>query len=214
MNPCDLSLYLVTDSELSMGRSHQQIVQEAVKGGATMVQLREKELSSGAFYQLAVELKALLKPVHIPLIINDRLDIALAADADGLHIGQSDIPYSVARRLLGPDKIIGLSVETVAQAKDANQLDVDYIGLSPVFATNSKSDISTPLELKGIKEIAAFTKHQTVAIGGINTTNAADVIAHGADGIAVISAIVSQENPMEASARLKAIIEKEKQNRL
>jgi len=177
-----------------------------VKGGVTVVQLREKDLSSRAFYELAKSLILLLKPLGIPLIINDRLDIALAVDADGLHIGQNDLPYPIARKLLGKDKIIGLSVETVAQAREANTIDVDYIGLSPVFSTNSKLDTNTPLELSGIREIINFTKHKTVAIGGINSLNAADVIACGIDGIAVISAIVSQENPKEAARDLKTII--------
>ena len=208
MNNFDLSLYLVTDQNLSKGRSHEYIVEEAVKGGVTIVQLREKDISSREFYELAKSLKSLLKPLNIPLIINDRLDIALAVDADGLHIGQNDMPYPIARKLLGKDKIIGMSVETIEQAREANNVVVDYIGLSPVFSTNTKLDINTPLELSGIKEIAGFTKHKTVAIGGINSLNAESVIARGVDGIAVISAIVSHENPQEAAFNLKTIIRK------
>jgi len=208
MNKLDLSLYLVTDQGLSKGRSHEYIVEEAVKGGVTIVQLREKDISSRDFYKLAKSLKSLLKPLNIPLIINDRLDIALAIDADGLHIGQSDLPYPVVRKLLGKEKIIGLSVETIEQAREANNLDVDYIGLSPVFSTDTKLDINTPLELSGIKQIAGFTKHKTVAIGGINSLNAESVITSGADGIAVVSAIVSHESPLEAASNLKAIIDK------
>ncbi|TKG96899.1 thiamine phosphate synthase [Puteibacter caeruleilacunae] len=208
----DISLYLVTDRPLSKGRSHEYIVERAVKGGVTMVQLREKDISTREFYELALSLKKALEGTNVPLIINDRLDIALAVDADGLHIGQSDMPYEVARRLLGKDKIIGLSVETIEQAREANELDVDYIGLSPVFDTNTKSDINTPLGLAGIREIAGFTKHQTVAIGGINTSNTADIIANGADGIAVVSAIVSHDDPEAASAELSAIINKQKQS--
>ncbi|MCT4586221.1 MAG: thiamine phosphate synthase [Carboxylicivirga sp.] len=210
MKQCDVSLYLVTDRELSLGRSHQFIVEEAVKGGVTMVQLREKDISTHDFYQLAKELKKVLTPLNVPLIINDRLDIALAVDADGLHIGQSDMPYEVARQLMGADKIIGLSVETIEQAREANQLDVDYIGLSPVFSTMTKTDINTPLGLEGIKEIASFTKHKTVAIGGINTDNAGDIIKNGADGIAVVSAIVSQENPCLAAQKLKDCLDEAK----
>ena len=206
MNKFDLSLYLVTDRDLSMGRSLEEIVEEAVKGGITMLQLREKNTSTADFYKIACSLKNLLKGHNIPLIINDRLDIAIASDADGLHIGQSDMPYSVVRKILGKDKIIGLSVETIEQARKANELDVDYIGLSPVFSTNTKTDINTPLELEGIREIASFTKHKTVAIGGINTQNTGDIIKNGADGIAVVSAIISQENPRMAAAELKKII--------
>lgn len=206
MNKFDLSLYLVTDRDLSMGRSLEEIVEEAVKGGITMLQLREKNTSTADFYKIACSLKDLLKGHNIPLIINDRLDIAIASDADGLHIGQSDMPYSVVREILGKDKIIGLSVETIEQAREANELDVDYIGLSPVFSTNTKTDINTPLELEGIREIASFTKHKTVAIGGINTQNTGDIIKNGADGIAVVSAIISQDSPKIAAAELKKII--------
>jgi thiamine-phosphate pyrophosphorylase len=206
MNKFDLSLYLVTDRDLSMGRSLEEIVEEAVKGGITMLQLREKNTSTADFYKIACSLKNLLKGHNIPLIINDRLDIAIASDADGLHIGQSDMPYSVVRKILGKDKIIGLSVETIEQAREANKLDVDYIGLSPVFSTNTKTDINTPLELEGIREIASFTKHKTVAIGGINTQNTGDIIKNGADGIAVVSAIISQDSPRMAAAELKKII--------
>lgn len=206
MNNFDLSLYLVTDRDLSKGRSLDYLVEEAVKGGVSMVQLREKNVSTIEFYNIACSLKSLLKVHNIPLIINDRLDIAIACDADGLHIGQSDMPYEVVRKILGEDKIIGLSVETIQQARDANSLDVDYIGLSPVFSTDTKTDINIPLELEGIKEIASFTKHKTVAIGGIKTSNTADIIRSGADGIAVVSAIISQDNPQKAAEELSNII--------
>lgn len=199
---CDVSLYLVTDSSLSLGRSLEYSVEEAVKGGVTLVQLREKEADSATFYQLAVHLKKILQPYGVPLIINDRLDIALAVDADGLHIGQHDLPYTVARRLLGRDKIIGLSVETVEEARLANALDVDYIAFSPVFNTQTKLDIAKPLGLKGIQEIAAFTKHQTVGIGGINCKNAKQVREAGADGIAVVSAILAQQDICAAASDL------------
>ncbi len=211
-NNFDLSLYLVTDPDLTMGRPLTKIIEEAVVGGVTMVQIREKNASTLEFYNFAMEVKSILKKHNIPLIINDRMDIAIAVDAEGLHIGQSDIPYSIARKLLGKTKIIGLSVETVEQAREANNLDVDYIGLSPVFSTNTKLDINTPLELKGIKEIASFTKHKTVAIGGINTKNAASIIENGADGLAVVSAIISHENPQFAAQELKSIIMSAKQD--
>ena len=208
MPDCNVSLYLVTDRGLSKGRSHRFIVEEAVKGGVTMVQLREKDVSTKAFYDLAMSLKKVLKPLNIPLIINDRMDIALAVDADGLHIGQSDLPYDVARKILGKDKIIGLSVETIEQAREADELDVDYIGLSPVFSTQTKTDTNTPLGLEGIKEIASFTHHKTVAIGGINDRNAGQIMQHGADGIAVVSAIVSHDNPQQAAKTLSGIVDK------
>lgn len=208
MNKCDVRLYLVTDRGLSRGRSHEYIVEEAVKGGVTMVQLREKDVSTREFYHLAKRLREILVPKGIPLIINDRLDIALAIDADGLHIGQSDLPYEEARRILGMDKIIGLSVENLDQARDANKLDVDYIGLSPVFATPTKTDTSKPLGLEGVEQISRITRHKTVGIGGINQKNAGDIIRSGADGIAVVSAIVASDDPAKAAAELKRKVTK------
>lgn len=209
MNPkktFDPSLYLVTDRDLSLGRPLEFIVEEAIKGGVTMVQLRETRCSTLEFYQLALQLKALLKPQNIPLIINNRADIALAVDADGLHIGQSDLPWQVARQLLGPDKIIGLSVETLQQARDANELDIDYIGISPVFATPTKTDTAPPFGLDGVKAVCAVSRHPTVAIGGINSTNAAQIIANGANGIAVVSAISAAKDPRKSAQLLANIV--------
>lgn len=206
MNSFDLSLYLVTDRALSLGRSLDFVVSEAIKGGVTMVQLREKEASTLDFYKQAVQLKEYLKPLHIPLIINDRIDIALACDADGLHIGQSDMPYNVARRLLGKGKIIGLSVECIQDAIEANLLDVDYIGISPVFGTMTKTDTASAMGLEGVREIARISRHPAVAIGGINRHNAKNIIESGADGISVVSAIMSASSPYEAASELKNII--------
>ena len=202
MLPFDLSLYLVTDNSYLKGRALTDIVKEAIAGGVTMVQLREKEASSIEFYRKALAIKEITKAANIPLIINDRVDIALAVDADGLHIGQSDLPYAVVRKMLGYDKIIGLSVETIEQAKEANNLDVDYIGISPVFSTPSKTNTYASFGIEGIKEIASFTKHPTVAIGGINLSNAKEIMDAGANGIAVISAIIGDKKPKEASKLL------------
>lgn len=210
MMPFDLSLYLVTDRSLSLGRPLDYIVESAVKGGVTMVQLREKEASIRDFYELALNLKKLLQPHNVPLIINDRLDIALACDADGLHIGQSDMPYEIARKLLGKDKIIGLSVENIEDAVEANKLDIDYIGISPVFNTLTKTDTASALGLKGVKEITKISKHPNVGIGGLNISNAKDIIDAGADGISVVSAIMSAYDPKEAATELKKEIEKAK----
>ena len=202
----DLSLYLVTDRSLSKGRPIEWIVEEAVKGGVTMVQLREKEDRIFDFIDIAFSLKQILKPYNVPLIINDSWKVAIAVGADGLHIGQSDMSYNKAREILGKDKIIGLSVETIEQAREANLLDVDYIGISPVFSTDTKKDISTPLGLEGIRKIVKFAKHPIVGIGGINVGNAVDVIKAGANGVAVVSAIVSAENVRQAASDLKKII--------
>ena len=204
--PFDLSLYLVTDRHLSGGRDMAWIVREAVAGGVTMVQLREKDCSTAEFIALARELKATLRPLGIPLIINDRIDVALAVDADGVHIGQSDMPYETARALLGKEKIIGLSVETMDEVLAANALDVNYIGISPIYATPTKTDTLTPFGLEGIEEVMQHSRHRCVAIGGMNRNTVGEVIARGVEGVAVVSAIVSAESPRAASAELAAII--------
>lgn len=203
-----LRLYLVTDRALAGGREIEDIVRESVEGGATMVQLREKDIDTRDFIELALRLKKVLAPYGVPLIINDRVDVALASDADGVHIGQSDMPYSMARRLLGPDRIIGLSVENFSQIEEANSLDVDYIGVSPVFATPTKTDTAAPFGLEGLRRAVEMSVHPTVAIGGMNASTAADVIATGTDGIAVVSAIVCAASPRKASEELLEIISK------
>ena len=202
-----LKLYLVTDRDLSLERSLEEVVSEAVRGGVTMVQLREKDAATGEFIELAGRLMKILTPLGIPLIINDRVDVALAVDADGVHIGQSDMPYETARRLLGPDKIIGLSVENMDDLIKANSLDVDYVGISPVYSTPTKTDTAEPFGLEGLRKAVNMSKHPTVAIGGMNAGTIADVMAAGTDGVAVVSAICSAENIREAAAQLKAIVE-------
>ena len=202
-----MKLYLVTDRELSLGRSLEEVVSEAIAGGVTMVQLREKDAATGEFIALAGRLMKILKPLDIPLIINDRVDIAMAVDADGVHIGQSDMPYEMARRLLGPDKIIGLSVENMDDLIKANSLDVDYVGISPVYGTPTKTDTAEPFGLEGLRKAVNISKHPTVAIGGMNAGTIADVMAAGTDGVAVVSAICSAENIRETAAQLKTVIE-------
>lgn len=206
MNREALKLYLVTDRGLAGERAIEDIVKEAVAGGVTIVQLREKDIATRDFIALALSLKRVLKPAGVPLIINDRVDVALAADADGVHIGQSDMPYAMARKLLGPSKIIGLSVENFDQIEEANSLDVDYIGVSPVFATPTKTDTATPFGLEGLKEAVRMSVHPAVGIGGMNERTAADVMACGTDGIAVVSAIVCAPDPKESSKNLLQII--------
>ena len=206
-----LKLYLVTDRDLSLGRSLEEIVREAVAGGVTMVQLREKDAATGEFVELGRRLMSLLKPLGVPLIINDRVDVALAVDADGVHIGQSDMSYADARRLLGPDKIIGLSVENFEDLEAANKLDVDYIGISPVYGTPTKTDTAEPFGLEGLKEAVRLSLHPTVAIGGMNVATAGEVIAAGADGVAVVSAICSAASARDAAAELATIIKQYQQ---
>lgn len=198
----DLKLYLVTDRSFLHGRNLIDVVMQAVAGGVTMVQLREKDIDTRAFIELGLELKQKLQQVNIPLIINDRVDVAMAIDADGVHIGQSDMPYSLARRLLGSNKIIGLSVENIDEVIEANSLNVDYIGISPVFTTQTKTDTAQPFGLSGLREAVRLSVHPTVAIGGINLQTKNDVLDCGADGIAVVSAIMAAENPKQAAKDL------------
>ena len=200
-------LYLVTDRGLCAGRPLEQVVAEAVRGGVACVQLREKELPTRPFLDLALALKALLGPLGVPLIINDRMDIALAAGADGVHVGQEDMPCGQLRRFLGPRAILGLSVETWQDVEQAQDLDVDYLGVSPVFPTPTKTDTKAAWGLEGIARIRAFSRHPLVAIGGLNPGNAADAVRAGADGIAVVSAICAGPDPGEAARVLDARIQ-------
>ena len=206
-----LKLYLVTDRDLSLGRPLEEIVSEAVAGGVTMVQLREKDAATGEFVELGRRLMSLLKPLGVPLIINYRVDVALAVDADGVHIGQSDMSYADARRLLGPDKIIGLSVENMDDLLKANELDVDYVGISPVYGTPTKTDTAEPFGLEGLRKAVEMSVHPTVAIGGMNVATVGEVIAAGTDGVAVVSAICSAESPRDAAAELATIIKQYQQ---
>lgn len=208
MSKVRYDLYLVTDRGIAAGRDIVDIVFEAVAGGVTIVQLREKNLDTAEFVRIAMRLKDALAPLGIPLLINDRVDVALAADADGVHIGQSDMPYHIARRLLGPDKIIGLSVENMEQVALANELDVDYIGVSPVFATSTKTDTAAPFGLDGLREAVSLSSHPVVAIGGMNEKIAGPVMECGADGIAVVSAIVGADDPRAAAQKLAGIVKK------
>jgi thiamine-phosphate pyrophosphorylase len=198
--PRDWSLYLVTDRGLTGSRPLAGVVAAAVRGGVTAVQLREKHCGTREFVELARCLKALLAPCGVPLIVNDRVDVALATDADGVHVGQSDLDCRDARRLLGPDAVVGLSVETMEQAERAAELDVDYLGVSPIFSTPTKTDTAAAWGVAGLAALRQVSKHVLVAIGGINLGNAAEVIGAGAEGIAVVSAICAAPDP-EAAAR-------------
>jgi len=205
----DYSLYLVTDRGLSLGRATVNIVRAAVSGGVTCVQLREKHCSTRAFIEGASALKTLLDALEtrIPLIINDRLDVALAIGADGVHLGQTDMPIADARRLVGAAMIIGISAESIADAIRAEAAGADYIGISPVFTTTTKQDTALPLGLEGIRQIRAAVRLPLVAIGGIQQDNAHAVIRAGADGVAVVSAIVSAACPRKAASALKQQIQ-------
>lgn len=203
----DYSLYLVTDRSLSKGRPTAEIVAAAVAGGVSCIQLREKSCGTRKFLNEALALQPLLKSRNIPLIINDRLDIALAIEADGVHLGQSDMPLGRARKIAGDSLIIGISAESVDDALRAEQEGADYIGISPVFSTPTKTDIAPPLGLEGVRQIRALVDIPLVGIGGINSDNAESVLAAGADGIAVVSAIVSAADPAGAAKKLKTLID-------
>ncbi len=199
-------LYLVTDRGLCGKKPVEEIITQAIRGGASYVQLREKEISSRAFVEEAIKIKKLLRPYKVPLIINDRLDVALACGAEGVHIGQEDMPYEIARKLMGREAIIGLSVETWEDVEISQTFDVDYIGVSPVFATPTKTDTKGAWGLEGLARIKAFSKHPLVAIGGIKESNVKDVIKAGAQCVAVVSAICSAQNPEAAARRINEII--------
>lgn len=201
----DYSLYLVTDRGLALGRATVNIVRAAIAGGVTCVQLREKHSDTRAFIEEARALKELLDVLeaNIPLIINDRLDVALAIGADGVHLGQSDMPLADARRLAGKAMIIGVSAESVEDAIRAEAEGADYLGVSPVFATPTKTDAAPPLGVDGVRRIRAAVGLPLVGIGGIHAGNAADIIRAGANGVAVVSAIVSAACPKSAATDLK-----------
>jgi thiamine-phosphate diphosphorylase len=202
----DYSLYLVTDRNLSKGRPNLSIVESAVKGGVSCVQLREKNCSTFEFIEQALLLKKFLSDQNIMLIINDNLEVAQAVDADGIHLGQKDTPLSMAKKIIGDSMIIGISAEYLNDAVRAEKEGADYIGVGPIYSTATKTDTGSPIGLDGLIKIRKTVKIPIVAIGGVNHTNAGAVIKSGADGIAVVSAIVSAKNPEKAAGELKKII--------
>ncbi|MBI4963976.1 MAG: thiamine phosphate synthase [Desulfomonile tiedjei] len=195
-------VYLVTDRAFSKGRSTLEIVQAAVSGGVSAVQLREKDLETRAFYEEGLKIRALLRSSRVPLIINDRIDLALALDADGIHLGQDDMPIRIARKILGPDRIIGISVNTPEQIDDESMSMADYLAISPVFFTSTKSDITKPWGLEGVRKARAMTDLPLVAIGSIKKENTRETVAAGADCVAVVTAIVSADDPEQATREL------------
>lgn len=200
----DLSLYLVVGHDDTLGRPMSDLVLAAVRGGVTVVQFRDKTGAARDLIEHARALVSLLRPLGVPLIVNDRVDVALAAGADGVHVGQDDMSAADARRLVGPDVIVGLSVTTLAEAKLVDASIVDYVGVGPVFETPTKLDAAPPLGLAGTTDVCRALSLPTVAIGGINHGNAARVRGTGVHGIAVVSAICSAVDPTEAARHLVA----------
>ncbi|MBN8915740.1 MAG: thiamine phosphate synthase [Rhizobiales bacterium] len=208
--PFDLTLYLVTDPRLVAARGLVATVEAAVKGGATIVQLRDPDAHGRALVEQARALKALLAPLRIPLIINDRVDVAVAADADGVHLGQDDMTPADARALLGPERILGLSVGNPAEFAASNiGIDigvVDYLGVGPVKATGTKKDAGAAIGTSGVTAVRALTRLPIVGIGGIDGALAAEVIRAGADGVAVVSAICAAPDPEHAARALLSAV--------
>jgi thiamine-phosphate pyrophosphorylase len=198
---------LVTNRGLCGNRSLEDVAHQALAGGAACIQLREKDVSTRFFMEEAQKIKALTARFRVPLIINDRIDVALASGADGVHIGQDDMPYAEARRLMGTKAIIGLSVETWDDVVEAEALDVNYLGVSPVFETPTKTDTKGNWGLEGLARIKAYSRHPLVAIGGLNASNAEEAVMAGADCIAVVSAICAAPDPLLASQEINDIIQ-------
>ena len=204
----DPTLYLVTDPELARGRALTDVVAAAVRGGVTLVQLRDKQAEGRALLEMAQALKAVLDPEGVPLIVNDRADVAHAAGAAGCHVGQKDLPAEAARAILGPDAILGISIDAVSHARALDPALVDYVAYGPFAATATKADAGGPVGTDGL---AAVRKQATtlplIAIGGIDARNVAEAVRAGADGIAVVSAIMAAADPAAASRELRAAID-------
>lgn len=204
--PFDLALYLVTDRVQCARLGIERVVGEAVASGVTLVQLRDDHAPASELVQIARRLRAILDPCRIPLIVNNHLDVAAAAGAGGLHVGQADTAPAEARARLGPEAILGLSITDPAQLAGVDAGLVDYLGVGPVFATATKPDAAPAMGLEGIAAARAATSLPIVAIGGIDRSNAAGVLQAGADGIAVVSAICASSDPKASAADLAEVV--------
>jgi thiamine-phosphate pyrophosphorylase len=202
----DPTLYLVTDPELARGRALIDVVAAAVRGGVTLVQLRDKHGGGRALLETARALKAVLDVMDVPLVVNDRADVAQAAGA-GCHVGQTDLPAAVARALIGPDAILGLSLDDPDQADGIERGRVDYVAYGPFAATATKPDAGGPVGPVGLAAVRKRTMLPLVAIGGIDADNAAEAVRAGADGIAVVAAIMAAHDPEAAARTLRATID-------
>ncbi len=200
MKDIDLSLYLVTDKSDDVEK-FLNTIEEAIKGGVTVVQIREKTAETLDFYNLALKVKEITTKYNVPLIINDRVDVALAIDAEGVHVGQSDIPCDVTRKLIGEDKILGVSAATIDEAKKAEKDGADYIGTGAVFPTTTKDDAPS-ITKQDLKDVVDSISIPVVAIGGITLENASQLNDTGIAGLSVVSAIMSAKNPKKASETL------------
>lgn len=200
----DLSLYLVTDKRNKTDEEFLEIIEEAIKGGTTVVQIREKEGETLDFYNLALKVKEITSKYNVPLIVNDRIDVALAIKSEGVHIGQTDMPADVARSLIGDEMILGVSASTVEEARKAEKDGADYIGTGAVFPTATKDDAPS-ITKDDLKEVTGSINIPTVAIGGITLENASELAGTGIAGISVVSAIMNSKDPKTASENLLKI---------
>ena len=200
----DYSIYLVTDRDLMSTETLEEAVEQAIIGGCTLVQLREKDCSSFDFYNTAVKVKGITDKYNVPLLINDRLDIALAVDAAGVHVGQSDLPATVVRKIVGEDKIIGVSTGSLEQALKAQKDGADYIGVGAMYETGTKKDANST-SMEELKKIRENISLPIVVIGGINKERIKDFDGIGIDGLAIVSAIIAQKDIAEATMELKSI---------
>ena len=212
MKPIDLRLYAIVDAERAGGYALGDLARRVAEGGATFVQLRDKRSDTRALIEAARAIKAALKPFAIPFVVNDRVDVALAVQADGVHIGPDDMKAEDARALLGADAIIGLSIKTVEQAATAPVALIDYAGIGGVYATRSKEQASAPIGPEGFVRVAEVLRNRApdlplCGIAGIDAGNAAAVIAAGADGVAVISALSLSPDPAAAARGLRDIVD-------
>jgi thiamine-phosphate pyrophosphorylase len=203
-HPSLWDVYVVTDRTLSRGRSTLELVQAAVEGGVSAVQLREKDLPTRDFYHEGLKIRDFLAAHGVPLIINDRIDIALALNADGVHLGQQDMPVSVARHILGQERTLGLSIEMSEQINREAVACADYLAISPIFSTDTKADHSAPWGLDGLARARCLTDLPLVAIGSIKVSNAQAVAVAGADCVAVVTAVTLADDPVAAVRELRA----------
>ena len=197
----DYSLYLCTDRRLMTSATIEESVEAALKGGTTVIQLREKDCSSKEFYELGLRVKKITTAYNVPLIINDRVDIALAVHADGVHVGQGDLPCKVVREIVGPDMLVGVSAATLSEAIQAEKDGADYLGVGAMYATNTKTD-TRPVSMEELLKIRAAVNIPIVVIGGINRNTLGNFKGTGVDGLAVVSAIVAQPDPEAAAKEL------------
>ena len=202
-----MRLYAITDRHWLNGRSLKEVVKESLDGGVTFLQLRDKNSDDETFLQEAAELQELCRDYKVPLIINDNVEIALKMNADGVHVGQSDIKGRDIRAMIGPDKILGISAGTVEEAQAAEKAGADYIGVGAVFGTSTKKNARN-LSLEKLQEISSSVSIPVVAIGGINASNLMELAGSGVDGVAVVSAIFAAKDPGQATRELKVLAQK------